>query len=282
LRTRRRPVWAPCGVASRRGRETTRGPGAGKVLFLQLGASLGRAGAGFLIAANFAFLFAPLFYFADLGAHVDSRDSSSVAILLLTDPLRVYAIGDLLGLIGAILLAAAVALLLPALWRFDRRPPTDAFVWGWATVLSLAAWAALTVKAQSRARGGIGAVAATGGWSEAALALLVASVLYVVFTVRVDPKGVRSGFAPLRWPVLATFTLFGTASLASTGSKDEWIVTFGLGLTIVLLPLLGIVAYRDVMDGFDRWRWVERVSPVPTPSSLAPDPAEPVPPPPQE
>jgi hypothetical protein len=61
--------------------------------------------------------------------------------------------------------------------------------------------------------------------------------------------------------VFATFALFGTASLASTGSKDEWIVAFGLGLTVVLLPVLGIVAYRDLMDSFDGWRKAESARP---------------------
>src|SRR3990170_6887110 len=146
----------PIDTGFRRRRETTRGSGAGRVPFLQLGASLGRTGASFAIASNFGFLFAPLFYFLDLGAHLDSTSPSDVAVLLLTDPYRVFAIGDLLLLIGGVLLAGAVVLLLPGLLRMERRPPADAFLWGGASASALAAWTVATVYAQSRARGGIG------------------------------------------------------------------------------------------------------------------------------
>lgn len=193
---------------------------------------------------------------------MDEANPADVAILLLTDPYRVFAIGDLLLLIGAALLAAAVVLLLIALPRRDPRPPPDTFLWGGASAFCLAAWAVATGYAQSRARGGLDAVAAMGGWSAAALALLAASILYVAFTVRVGGKAARGGLVPFRWPVYAAVNLVGTASLASTGSGDEWVVTLGLGLTIVLLPLLGVATYRELMEGFAAWRKVGRIGSV--------------------
>lgn len=247
---------SPRGAASRRrrGGGTTRGLRAGDFPFLQLAGSLGHTGAAFLIAANFASLFAPLFYFTNLAAFVDPRDPSAVAVLLFSDPSRLFAVGDLLLLIGAFMMSGAGAFVLLGLPRLSRKVPIDAFILGGASVGGLVAWSVATVLARGGARSGLDAVAAVGGWSNAALLLLVASVLYVAFTVRVDPGAARRGFAPIRWPVFAAINLAGTAALRPTGGRaDEPLAIVGLGLVIVLLPLLGIVTYRDVMESFDKW-----------------------------
>jgi len=212
-----------------------------------------------------------------MSAHLDSTGPSDVAVLLLTDPYRVFAIGDLLLLIGSVLLAVAVVLLLPGLLRVERRPPIDAFLWGGLTASVLASWAIVTVYAQGRARGGIDAVAATGGWTAAAFVLLVASLLYVVFVVRGSGRGARRGLAPVRWPLFATISLVGTGFLGQSVRGDERLVIAGLALMIVLLPLLGIVAYRDVAESFERWSRAVRASSTPTHGPLAAD-AAPFPP----
>ncbi len=270
---------------------TSAGTGLGvrRVRSPRIGTSLGRVGALFLIASNFAFLFAPLFYLVDLSAHVPSSDSWSVALLLLTDPSRVFAIGDLFLLIGGVLLAAAVILLLRSLPRGDRRLPWDAFLWGGATGAALVVWILATMAAQSRARGGIDALAVTGGWSAAAVALLVASLTFAMFAVRVDARPVprrltptpvsrrlaplllppsHRGLAPLRWPLYAFINLAGTTFLAQPEGGDE-LALMGLVLTIVVLPLLGIVTYRDVKKSFKDWWKVARLWALPTPGPLA-------------
>jgi hypothetical protein len=81
----------------------------------------------------------------------------------------------------------------------------------------------------------------------------------------VGGKAARGGLVPFRWPVYAAVNLVGTASLASTGGGDEWLVTLGLGLTIVLLPLLGVATYRELMEGFAAWRKVGRLGSVTAP-----------------
>lgn len=231
-----------------------------------------------MIASNFAFLFAPLFYFSDPRAGLNSKEPTTIAFVLVADPHRVFAVGDVLLLIGAVLLSAAVALVLPGLLRPDRRPPKDAFLWGSAAVVAMGAWAVATLAAQSRARGGLSAVVAMGGWSTAALALLVASALYVVFTVRVGGKSARRGLAPLRWPVYAALGLVGTAFLKPSPQAGEWVVVVGLGLMIVLLPLLGVMTYLDVRSSFDEWakmedrRSVATVLHSPAPASEDPPP----------
>src|SRR3989304_5120802 len=109
--------------------------------FLQLASSLGRTGVAFLIASNFAFLIAPMFYLLDLGPLMDEANRPA---LVRTGPRRA-----------------------------GRHVPIDAFVLGAASLGVSIGWFAASLGAQGGSRGGDDIVAAGGGWGGAALPLLV-------------------------------------------------------------------------------------------------------------
>jgi len=228
--------------------------------FLQLASSLGRTGAAFLIASNFAFLIAPMFYLLDLGPLMDEANRPAMSVLLFLDPSRIFSIGDVLLLIGAAILAGAIALVLIGLRRAGRHVPIDAFVLGAASLGVSIGWFAASLGAQGGSRGGDDIVAAVGGWSVAALLLLVGSALYVAFAFRVDRRAYRRGLAPVRWPVFAALSLAGTTVFLVPGIRDEVLATAALAMAIIFLPLLGVVAYRDVMESFEIWPREARVA----------------------
>ena len=236
---------------------------AGRFPWLPVSVALGRTAAAFLIASNFAFLIAPLVYLLNLllspdpGNVVDPSDPTAVALLLASDPRRIFAVGDVLVLVGASLLATAVILVLVSLPRGRVRIPRDAFLFGGATVAAIVAWAVATVYAVSQSRGisGVGGVAATGGWGAAAAGLLAASLLYAGLAVRVDrAMGWRRRLSSMAWPVFAVVNLVGSAALASAfrGAGDEVLIV-GLALQVVPIPLLGVVAYADLRARFASW-----------------------------
>ncbi|HYS71112.1 MAG TPA: hypothetical protein VEM95_01700 [Thermoplasmata archaeon] len=238
--------------------------------WLQVGTPLGRTASAFLIAANFAFLFAPLLYLVNRllnpGAYLDVEDPTNVAFALVTDPYGISAIGDLLVLMGGILLASALALVLLGLRRAVRRPKVDAFLLGGATVACLIGWIAANAYAVSRTRGvsGLDAVAATGGWSVAALLLVLASAAYVVFRIRAGADAPPHPPARFTWTAFAILTLLGSAILASwlRGSGDARVIVLELALRVVPIPLLGVLAYRGLWDDFAAWPDLDRPLPI--------------------
>lgn len=278
LRGRGRAAVRP---ARRRGGITTPSPGAGSsseaipdaadargrpFSWFRVAAPLGRIAAASLIASNFAFLFAPLFYLVNRlvnpGASLDPTDPAAVAFAVLSDPIGMFAVGHLLVLIGSILLACAVGLVLLGLRGSPSRVPLDAFLFGGAAFAGLVGWTAATGYAFGRSGGGAGlvTVAATGGWSAGAVSLLAASILYLAFRNRAGVDTGRRRFDSVMWPAFAAVNLAGTGVLASAlgGSGEPDLLLFGLALQVILLPLLGIVAYRDLMDTFPAWTRLER------------------------
>lgn len=260
----RRRAWNRVGGSTthagraRARQKSTRGAGLRSFSFLEVAGRIGRAAAAFLIASNFVFLIAPLLYFTVPTVRFDPVEPSGATLIMLSDPYRIFALGDVFVLIGAALLAGAVLLIL--LDRKTRSSKSRRIVipLGVAALAFLLAWFVATAYAQGRSRGGgvVDAVAATGGWGIAAASLLVASLLYVVFVWRLEGRKSPSESAPVRWPVFAAFNLIGTGALAAlvgSGSMDPFFATMGLALGLVLIPLLGIVTYRDVWDSFGKW-----------------------------
>ena len=234
--------------------------------FLPLASSLGRTAAAFLIASNFAFLFAPLLYLVNRlvnpSAGLDRGDPGSVAVAVLSDSMGIYTIGEILIVIGGVLLSAALFLVLLGLDRSDRKTRLDAFVVGGAALACIVGWTVATAYAQTLTREmyGLEAMVATGGWSTAAVLLFVASLLYVVFRVRagLDTRG--RWMIAASWPVFAGVALIGTAVLGSSFrvARDPALFVTALAVEVIVLPLLGIVAYRDLGNGFPAWRKLDR------------------------
>ncbi len=259
---------------------------------LELAIRLGRIGAACLIIGNLLYLFAPLFYLANLEQFVDTRQASGEFVSQVSDPGMLASIADLVIAIGLALLALALAFLLAGLWRARRRPAKDAFPFGVAAVACLAAAPAVT--AWTEARGGVGsidAVIATGGWSVGSALLLAASLLYLAFCLRAERALKPTKLACVFWPAYAAVNVLGAATFAGlieeTGAGGANLYPFlaGLALKIVLIPILAVVAYRELLIRLPDWEKAD-VAPRPRKHAAAPAPkgfpAEPPPPPPED
>ncbi len=265
---------------------------------LDLGVRLGKVAAACLVAGNFLYLFAPMFYFADLTRFVDTRQASGELVSQVSDPGMLASVADLVLGIGTALLAFALAFLLVGLWRARRRPAGDAFPLGIGAVVCLAGVPLVAVWTQARA--GIGsedAVIALGGWSAGSALLLAASLLFLFFSLRAEGALKPLKLACLLWPVYAVVNVLGAATFASliersggTGANFEAFVA-GLALKIILIPVLAVVAYWDLYSRLSDWRRADtaprtrapRAPAVARPASVAcamPPPPPPLPPPP--
>jgi len=231
------------------------------VPWLPIATSIGRVATALLIASNFVYLFAPLAYTVNAltgaGRSLDFTDPSAALVLLLGDSHLVLSVGDLLVAVGAMLLAGAFLCFLIALRAPDRTVSRVALLLGVAALASLVAWAIAAAVAFGRPPGGgIGAAANRGDRSLAAALLLVASLLYVGFEVRMRKRSRRGPLAPYPWLAFAGVNLVGSAAVASFflgGSRDAEVLFIGLALEIVLVPLLGVVAYKRVWDDVGDW-----------------------------
>jgi len=143
------------------------------VPWLPIGRSVGRVAAGLLIASNFVYLLAPLFYvtsaLAGRGQRLDFTDPTSALILLLADTRWILALGDGLVAIGAALVAGAVLCRVLDLRKSSRPAPRDVILLGIVVFAFALGWAVAAGVALGRPRGGgFEAAAALGGGSPAA------------------------------------------------------------------------------------------------------------------
>src|SRR5436309_13656053 len=109
------------------GRRPQREPVAG----LAIGSAVGRIALAFLVAAHVAYLLAPLIYVTNAVAQptkgLDLGDPAAVIVVLLTDGQWFMAVGDMLAVVGASLLAATLASLLLGLRSRGKAAPSAAF-----------------------------------------------------------------------------------------------------------------------------------------------------------
>ncbi len=227
--------------------------------WLHLAAPIGRVATYFLIGGSFLQLFAPLAFLVDVQSRTNPYDSGGNLLYLLTDPGHLLAIGDFVMILGTVILVAALFLILLALIRAERRVPLDAFLLGSVVLGCLAVWVPAMLVSQGIARGTVASVdaaAATGGWGLASLLLLVASVAYLFFAIRVENgTGVRR-LGSLKWPIYAAVNVLGTAALAGffqSGGGNLDAFSLGLALKLTLIPMLGVMAYSDLRDRFPAW-----------------------------
>ncbi len=228
------------------------------VPWLAIGRSLGRAGAGFLIASNFAYLLAPLSFLArrlGAGESIDLTDPTAVRLFL--ESRWILDVGDALAIVGAALLSAAAFLLVVGFRGSDRAVPRDAFYLLVAAFAVLVAWAIAAGASFGRGRGsGLLAVAATGGGTVAAALLLVSSLLVTAFAWRVERSPARGPRHREMWPAYAVVNLAGSATVAWIflgWSRDASVLFLALALQIVLIPVLGVAAYKGLWDYLGEW-----------------------------
>jgi hypothetical protein len=103
------------------------------------------------------------------------------------------------------------------------------------------------------------AVAATGGWSLASGLILAASLLYMFLAQRVEAGTGGFKLSSLKWPLYGAVNLFGSLAIAgffqglASGHPNMDAFTLGLVVKMTLVPVLGVLAYRDLLDRFPYW-----------------------------
>ena len=270
-------------------------------LWLHLAGRLGRVAALCLVVQNFLLLFAPLFWLSSLSgrpALAPAEDQGRAIVAVATDPNFLLQIADLLQVIGLVILAAVLLLLLVGLARGLRRVPLDTSALGFSAFLLALVLVPVLLIAQAHARGTIGSideVAATGGWSVGSVLLLGISLAYLSFALRVEAGAKPHRLVCLKWPVYAAVNVLGAVAIAgffeglAAGDPNFDAFTLGIVLKVTLIPMLGVLAYRDLYDSFPTWARVGAgEGPTPVPASPAeappppPPPSIPPPPPPEE
>ncbi len=270
---------------------------------LHLAGRLGRVAAACLVAANFLLLFAPLFWLTGLGGTPSlappvtglplAADPAHAVLALATDPGFLLTLADILQMAGFAILAGVLLLLLAGLARGPRKVPFDGIALGFVAFVIALVLVPVLVIAQAHARGTIGSideVAATGGWSVASVLLLGLSLAYLALALRVSTGQSRRRLAAYKWPVYAAVNVLGAVAIAgffgglAAGNPNVDALTLGLVLKVTLIPMLGVLAYRDLYDGFPAWATIGEVeAPAVAHATPATKPAElPPPPPPDE
>ena len=264
--------------------------------WLPLAGRLGRIAVACLLVENFLLLFAPLFFLLNLPSNARLTPSPAVALPVYTDAGLLLSLADLFSVIGFVILAPVLFLILLGLWRSGRRPGFDALLPGIAALACVAALVPVKLYAQGRAAGTIASldqVVATGGWGVASALLLVASLAYLFFALRVEARARPLKLACFMWPVYAAVNALGAVAIAgffqglAAGSPNFDAYTLGIVLKVTLVPMLGVLAYRDLYDRVPTWARIPTkvvapvAVPVATPASLSVEP-ERVPPPPAD
>ena len=230
--------------------------------WLPLAGRLGRIAVACLLVENFLLLFAPLFFLLNLPSNARLTPSPAVALPVYTDAGLLLSLADLFSVIGFVILAPVLFLILLGLWRSGRRPGFDALLPGIAALACVAALVPVKLYAQGRAAGTIASldqVVATGGWSVASGLLLGASLAYLVFTLRVEAGAKPLRLTCLKWPVYAAVNVLGAVAIAgffqglAAGSPNFDAYTLGIVLKVTLVPMLGVLAYRDLYDRIPAW-----------------------------
>ena len=246
--------------------------------WLSLASRLGRVAIVCLIVENFLLLFAPLAFL--VGPSSGSARVSVLGSLLLVfqDAGFLVNLADLFAVIGFAILAPVLFLVLFGLFKSKRRLPFDTLLLGGALACVVAA---IPVKLYAEARGAgsvttIDAVAATGGWSVASGLVLAASILYFLFTLRIEAGTKPLKLSCIKWPIYAGVRVIGSVAFAvffqglAAGDPNFDAFTLGIVVKTTLVPVLGVLAYRDLLDVFPNWaRLPVEGAPQPIASALA-------------
>src|SRR2546428_11790407 len=183
---------------------------------LSLASRLGRVAIVCLIVENFLLLFAPLAFL--VGPSSGSARVSVLGSLLLVfqDAGFLVNLADLFAVIGFAILAPVLFLVLFGLFKSTRRVPFDPLLLGGALACVVAA---IPVKLYGEARAAgsvttIDAVAATGGWSVASGLVLAASILYLLFTLRIEAGTKPLKLSCIKWPIYAGVSVIGSVAFA--------------------------------------------------------------------
>ncbi len=267
---------------------------------LHLAGRLGKVAAACLVVANFLLLFAPLFWLTGLGGtpslapptglELADADPARAIFALATDPGFLLTLADVLQIVGFAILAGVLLLLLAGLARGPGRVPFDGLALGFAAFVIAIVLVPVLAIAQAHARGAIGSideVAATGGWSVASVLILGLSLAYLALALRVSAGAERRRLAAYKWPVYAAVNLLGAVAIAgffeglAAGNPNIDAFTLGLVLKVTLIPMLGVLAYRDLYDGFPAWAGVPAAE-APRTAAPAEAPVPPPAPPPEE
>ena len=231
--------------------------------WLSLASRLGRVALVCLVLENFLLLFAPLAFLLSLpsNARLSTGASGASPLPVFTDPSFLLTLADLFAVIGFTILAPVLFLILVGLARSKRRMPLDALLLG-GTLACVVAVIPVELYARARAVGTVAsldAVAATGGWSLASGLILVASLLYLFLTMRVEAGAPPLKFSCYKWPVYGAVNVFGSLAIAAyfqglaAGNPSLDALTLGLVVKMTLVPVLGVLAYRDLLDRFPNW-----------------------------
>jgi type IV secretory pathway VirB2 component (pilin) len=259
--------------------------------WLDLSGGLGRFGAAFLIIQHLLLLLAPLFFLANMKAQLPpGRTTLDELLILLTGPEQLVHIADLMALPGIIFLSVALVLALVGL-RTERVPVNLVLmVVGAAAAIALVLWVPTTLYSQGRASGAIltlDEIAATGGFTIASALVLVASLLWMAFTLGLQKELHLSPITSYHWPVYAAVTLLGAAAIAAfvqsiaAGAPSQDALLIGIILKATLIPVLGVMAYSNLRERFyvlKQLRFAPRGEEKPTPLGER----APAPPPPPE
>ena len=242
--------------------------------WLPLAGRLGRIAVGCLLVENFLLLFAPLFFLLGLPSNVRLTAAGAPSLTGLTDAGLILSIADLFSVIGFVILAPVLLVIVFALARSRPRPGFDTLVLGIVAFACVVALVPVKLYAEGRAAGTIASldqVVATGGWGVASALLLVASLAYLFFALRVEARAKPLKLASYTWPVYAAVNALGAVAIAgffqglAAGSPNFDAYTLGIVLKVTLVPMLGVLAYRDLYDRVPAWARIsltEAQSPV--------------------
>ena len=227
--------------------------------WLHLASRLGRVAIVCLIVENFLLLFAPLAFLLGLPG---SRLMTTASVLVVfSDAGFLLSLADLFAVIGFTVLAPVLFLILSALAKAQRRVPFDSLLLGGALACVIAV-TPVVLYSHARAAGTVAsldAVAATGGLTAASALILAASLLYLFFTLRLEATAKPLKFACLKWPIYGAVNVFGSLAIAgffqglAAGTPNMDAFTIGLVVKMTLVPVLGVLAYRDLYDRFPNW-----------------------------
>ena len=252
--------------------------------WLSLASRLGRVAIVCLIVENFLLLFAPLAFLLGLpsGSGIPRVSVFSSLLLVFQDAGFLVNLADLFAVIGFSIFAPVLFLVLFGLIKSKRRIPFDTLLLGSALACVVGAIPA-KLYAEAHATGSItsiDAVAATGGWSVASGLILAASIIYLFFTLRIEAGVKPLKLSCIKWPIYAGVSVVGSVAFAlffqglAAGDPNFDAFTLGIVVKTTLVPVLGVLAYRDLLDVFPNWARlpVEGASPQPIASAPAASP----------
>src|SRR3989441_437453 len=96
-------------------------------------------------------------------------------------------------------------------------------------------------------------------WSFASGLILAASLLYLFLALRIEAGAKPLQLSSLKWPLYGAVNVFGSLAIAgffqglAAGHPNFDAFTLGLVVKMTLVPVLGVLAYRDLLDRFPGW-----------------------------